>query len=77
MGIETATNRGETICQVASVPQLARRLRVSQAWLRDEAAAGRLPAVPAGARNFLFNVEAVERVLAKRAALGESQGGAK
>ena len=75
MGTETVTNRSETMSQVASVPQLARHLRVSQTWLRDEAAAGRLPAVPAGARNYLFNVEAVERVLAKRAALGETQEG--
>ena len=56
---------------IASVPVLARQLRVSQTWLRDEAAAGRLPSVPAGKRNFVFNVARVEEVLAQRAAKGE------
>ena len=46
---------------------MARRLRVTTAWLRDEADAGRVPCLRAGTR-YLFAPEAVERVLAERAA---------
>lgn len=46
---------------------MARRLRVTTAWLRDEANAGRVPCLRAGTR-YLFAPEAVERVLAERAA---------
>lgn len=45
---------------------MARQLRVTAAWLRAEADAGRVPALKAGKR-FLFAPEAVERVLAARA----------
>ena len=45
---------------------MARRLHVSVSWLRDEAAAGRLPSVRAGDR-FLFDAELVERLLLERA----------
>ena len=53
---------------------MARRLRVTAAWLREEADAGRVPCLKAGKR-FLFVPEAVERVLAERAAT-EQQGAA-
>ena len=46
---------------------MARRLRVTSAWLRAEADAGRVPCLRAGKR-FLFAPEAVEHVLAARAA---------
>lgn len=45
---------------------MARRLRVTQAWLRDEAEAGRIPHLKAGDR-LLFDPETVERVLLERA----------
>jgi hypothetical protein len=45
---------------------MARRLRVSVRWLRAEAVAGRIPNVQAE-RVFLFDPEAVERVLIERA----------
>ncbi len=45
---------------------MARRLRVSVRWLRHEAEAGRLPHVKAD-RTFLFDPDAVERVLLERA----------
>ena len=45
---------------------MARRLRVSVRWLRSEAEAGRLPHVKAE-RQYLFDPEAVERVLLERA----------
>ena len=47
--------------------QLADRLKLSTEWLRAEALAGRIPSLLAGKR-LLFNAEAVERVLLKRAA---------
>ena len=47
---------------------MARRLRVRSDWLRAEA--GRVPSLPAGDR-FLFDAEAVEKALLKRAAEGE------
>jgi hypothetical protein len=46
---------------------MARRLRLTAAWLRDESDAGRVPCLRAGKR-YLFAPEAVERVLAARAA---------
>ena len=46
---------------------MARRLHVPTAWLRDEADRGRVPCLRAGKR-FLFSPDAVERVLAERAA---------
>jgi excisionase family DNA binding protein len=50
-----------------ALSRMARRLGVTAGWLRDEAAAGRVPALRAGKR-YLFSPEAVERVLATRAA---------
>lgn len=46
--------------------QAAARLGVPAAWLRREAAAGRVPNLRAG-RRLLFDVEAVERALSERA----------
>jgi hypothetical protein len=47
--------------------RMARRLHVTVAWLRGEADAGRVPALKADDR-YLFAPEAVEAVLAERAA---------
>ena len=58
-----------------SLGRMARRLGVTQSWLRSEAERGRVPSVPAGNR-YLFNVTAVEAVLAERAASGEVKEGA-
>jgi hypothetical protein len=52
---------------ILTLPKMARRLRVTQAWLRAEAEAGRVPCLRADTR-FLFAAEAVEAVLAERAA---------
>ena len=54
-----------------SLPILARHLRVSQTWLRQEAQAGRIPALPAGRGRYLFSRSAVEKALAERAAEGQ------
>ena len=48
---------------------MARRLRVTQGWLRTEAESGRLPCLKADKR-ILFAPSAVERVLAERASTG-------
>ena len=45
---------------------MARRVFVSAAWLRAEAVAGRIPHLRADKR-FLFDPQAVERVLLERA----------
>ncbi len=47
--------------------RMARKLRVTVAWLRSEADAGRVPCLKAGNR-YLFAPEAVERMLVERAA---------
>ena len=49
------------------LPILARYLRVSPTWLRQEAETGRLPAVRAGRGQYLFSRPLVERELLKRA----------
>ena len=51
---------------------LAARFGVEQAWLIEEADAGRLPGVRAG-RTFLFDPEVVERELLRRARSVEPQ----
>ena len=53
--------------------RMARRLRVTVAWLRAEADAGRVPCLRAGSQH-LFAPEAVERVLAERAANEKAAG---
>lgn len=52
---------------LVSLRPLAERLKVSAAWLREEALAGRVPVLRAG-RRLLFNARAVERALLDRAA---------
>jgi hypothetical protein len=51
---------------------MARRLGVTQTWLRSETDAGRVPCLRAG-RRYLFAAAAVESILADRAAQ-ERQG---
>ncbi len=46
--------------------QMARHVRVTSEWLKDEADAGRVPCLRASKR-YLFAPDAVERVLAERA----------
>jgi excisionase family DNA binding protein len=51
---------------LVTLPELARRLRVPARWIRQEAEAGRIPHLKAGSQ-LLFNLGAVETVLAERA----------
>lgn len=51
---------------------LATRLRLPARWLKAEAVAGRIPCLKVQ-RHFLFNVEAVRRSLADRAALSSAR----
>ncbi len=53
--------------ELLSLPRLARRLGLTQQWLRDQAESGAIPCLRAGSR-FLFEFEAVEASLAERAA---------
>ena len=54
---------------------MARILGVKPRWLREEASSGRVPAVAAG-DTFLFDPDAVERVLLERARQGTKVGNA-
>lgn len=58
------TNRTPDIIRLR---QLARQLRIPVVWLKKEAEDGRLPHLKVG-RQLLFNMRAVERALAERAA---------
>lgn len=50
-----------------SLARMARRLGVTQDWLREQADAGNVPCLLAGKR-YLFNAVAVEEALAVQAA---------
>ena len=50
-----------------TLPRMARRVCVTQHWLREEAESGRVPCLKAGKR-LLFNPTAVQEVLAEKAA---------
>jgi hypothetical protein len=52
-----------------SLSRMARRLGVTQKWLRDEADANRVPCLRAN-RRLLFAIVAVERALVERASGG-------
>ena len=47
--------------------RMARRLGVTQRWLRDQADAGKVPCIKAD-RRYLFNPAAVQETLATKAA---------
>jgi excisionase family DNA binding protein len=53
--------------ELLNLSRQARRLGVTQQWLREQADAGQLPCLKAGKR-YLFNPEAVETALSARAA---------
>ncbi len=57
-----------------SLARMARRLGVTQDWLRVQADNGNVPCVKAG-RRYLFNPSAVEEVLASKAARTRQGGG--
>lgn len=52
--------------RLMTLARMARRLGVTQAWLRSEAKAGRVPHLPAAGR-MLFSPDATEAVLSARA----------
>jgi len=53
--------------ELLSLSRMARRLGVTQDWLRQEADASRVPCLKAGKR-YLFNAVAVQEDLAAKAA---------
>jgi len=55
------------MAELLTLPKMARKLGVTQKWLREQAASGKVPALKAGNR-FLFNSEAVQRAICNSAA---------
>jgi len=53
--------------ELLSLSRMARRLGVTQQWLRDQADAGKIPCLKAGHR-YLSNPVAVQKALAAKAA---------
>jgi hypothetical protein len=60
----------ETKLKLLPLCAMARRLYVSNKWLRGEAEAGRIPHLKAG-RALLFNPDVVEPLLVERASKGK------
>jgi excisionase family DNA binding protein len=56
-----------------SLGRMARRLGVTQQWLREQADAGKVPCLRAGKR-YLFSVAAVQEALAVQAARTRRKG---
>ncbi len=55
------------MAELLSMARMARRIGVTQDWLREQADAGRVPCLKAGTR-YLFNPVAVQEALATEAA---------
>ena len=55
---------------VLSLGRMARRLGVTQTWLRQEADSGKLPCLRVSKTRYLFHPLTVEQSLARRAAQG-------
>lgn len=60
-------------CELLTLDRMARRLGVTQRWLREQAEAGTIPHIKAGDR-YLFSVTAVENTLADQAGRGSENG---
>ncbi len=54
------------MAELMNLPRMARRLGVTQKWLRQQALDGNVPALKAGAR-LLFNADAVSKVICEMA----------
>jgi len=61
------------MADLLSLPRMARQLGVTQQWLRNQAKMRLVPCLRAGSR-FLFNPEAVEKVLLAQAARPQEGG---
>jgi len=57
----------DAMSDLLSLPRMARRLGITQQWLRDQADTGTIPCLKAGNR-YLFNPVAVQEALAAKAA---------
>jgi hypothetical protein len=64
MSTPHASSRGALL----TLDRAADLLDVTPSWLEAEARAGRLPCIDAGPQRLLFNITALETVLAERAA---------
>lgn len=54
------------MAELMTLPRMARRLGVTQKWLRQQAVDGAVPALKAGPR-FLFSADAVSKVVCEMA----------
>jgi len=61
------------VSDLLTLNRLARTLRLSRAWLKEEALTGRLPCLRVG-RKLLFELATVKRELAERAATSREGG---
>ncbi len=57
----------DTMSVLMSLGRMARRLGVTQQWLRDQADSGKVPCLKAD-KQYLFNPAAVQETLSERAA---------
>ena len=62
----------DTEHRVVPIGVMARIIHVPPKWLREEAEAGRIPALRAGDR-FVFRPDVVTRIIAERAAQGANR----
>ena len=65
---------GEKPMEIITLTTMARRLKVPARWLKEQAEAGRVPALRAGRRRWLCEPEAVTEALAHLAAKGGDDG---
>ena len=56
------------MAELLTLPRMARRLQVTQTWLKEQAQAGTVPSLAAGRNRYLFNADAVAAALAQKAA---------
>ena len=67
--------RGKLMAELLTLPRMARRLGVTQRWLREKTDAGTVPALKAGSR-YLYSPEAVANALVALASqAATSRGG--
>lgn len=59
--------------ELLTIGRMARRLGITQQWLREQADAGKVPCLRAGKR-ILFNPVAVQETLASQAAARQPEG---
>ena len=67
------TGMSDTAPKILDLDELARTLRLSRRWLREQARRGSIPSLRAG-RQLVFNPDAVREAIARQA-LGDTEEG--